>query len=192
MSWKIEPDGPHTYAVSTAHGPASRAALVAALVGDAGLRRELSDVLRAAPLRALAWELPALGPRTAALPATFAVMDSPALAAVRADPSPFAAQLAGDAPVATFANLGGDATLVAPSPRAAPDSPHLAAFLRGAPAEVVDELWAQVGRAATARLAARAAPLWISTAGLGVRWLHVRVCDQPKYYRHGPFTDPSA
>jgi len=27
-------------------------------------------------------------------------------------------------------------------------------------------------------------PLWLSTAGLGVSWLHVRLDTRPKYYRH--------
>ena len=32
------------------------------------------------------------------------------------------------------------------------------------------------------RLGAR--PVWLSTAGGGVDWLHVRLDDRPKYYRH--------
>jgi hypothetical protein len=31
-----------------------------------------------------------------------------------------------------------------------------------------------------ARLSAR--PVWLSTAGAGVAWLHVRLDDRPKYY----------
>jgi hypothetical protein len=27
-----------------------------------------------------------------------------------------------------------------------------------------------------------AKPVWLSTAGAGVSWLHVRLDDQPKYY----------
>jgi len=29
--------------------------------------------------------------------------------------------------------------------------------------------------------------LWISTAGLGVTWLHVRIDSSPKYYTHAPY-----
>ena len=32
-------------------------------------------------------------------------------------------------------------------------------------------------------------PLWVSTAGLGVSWLHVRLDARPKYYRHDAYTD---
>ncbi len=30
-------------------------------------------------------------------------------------------------------------------------------------------------------------PVWLSTAGAGVSWLHVRLDDRPKYYGHGPY-----
>jgi hypothetical protein len=29
-----------------------------------------------------------------------------------------------------------------------------------------------------------ASPLWLSTAGMGVSWLHLRLDSRPKYYRH--------
>jgi hypothetical protein len=32
-------------------------------------------------------------------------------------------------------------------------------------------------------------PVWLSTAGAGVAWLHVRLDDRPKYYSHRPYTD---
>ena len=39
------------------------------------------------------------------------------------------------------------------------------------------------------QLAARidAHPVWLSTAGHGVAWLHVRLDSQPKYYRYRPY-----
>jgi hypothetical protein len=30
-------------------------------------------------------------------------------------------------------------------------------------------------------------PLWLSTAGQGVFWLHVRLDRYPKYYNHAPY-----
>ena len=29
--------------------------------------------------------------------------------------------------------------------------------------------------------------LWVSTSGLGVYWLHVRLDSYPKYYQHAPY-----
>jgi hypothetical protein len=188
MAWRIEPSGPSTFSI----GGATRAAFVTALADDRALRVALTETLRASPHAAFAWETPPISAATADRPAAFAIVDSPALARVSADPSPFAAQLATGARIATFANLGGDAVLVVPSPAAAPGAAHLAAFVRTAPADLVDELWRAVALAVAARRAARPTPVWVSTAGLGVHWLHVRLDDRPKYYRHRPFTDATA
>jgi hypothetical protein len=49
----------------------------------------------------------------------------------------------------------------------------------------VHALWQCVAETALARLSA--APLWISTAGGGVAWLHVRVEGAPKYYAYRPY-----
>ncbi len=35
-------------------------------------------------------------------------------------------------------------------------------------------------------------PVWLSTAGAGVSWLHVRLDDKPKYYGHAPYRIPPA
>jgi hypothetical protein len=171
--------------------PASRAVFFEALVSDRSLGSALTEVLRESRYSAFAWETPALSPATADREATFAIIDSPALARVDPDPSPFASQLANCDRVATFANLGGDAVLVVPSPRFAPTATHLAGFVRGAPDDVIDDLWSAVGRAVASRRAAKSDPVWVSTAGLGVYWLHVRLDDRPKYYRHRPFVNPS-
>jgi NADH:ubiquinone oxidoreductase subunit len=32
-------------------------------------------------------------------------------------------------------------------------------------------------------------PVWLSTAGMGVAWLHVRLDDRPKYYGYSPYRD---
>jgi hypothetical protein len=186
----MRPSATDTFAVETAAGPVSRAAFFAALADDRALRTVLSDALRASAYAAFAWETPALSAATSTRDAAFAIVDSPALAGVAPDPAPFAEKLASGERVATFANLGGDAILVVPSPRVAPAATHLAAFVRTAPTDVVDELWAAVGAAVVRRLAAKPDPLWVSTAGLGVYWLHVRLDDRPKYYRFRAFTDP--
>ena len=98
----------------------------------------------------------------------------------------FAEHFRPDQSVATFANLGGDAVLVAPSPADGGDNySHLASFVATAPASQQDALWKAVGEACNRRIGTK--PVWISTAGLGVGWLHVRLDDRPKYYRHTPY-----
>jgi hypothetical protein len=88
--------------------------------------------------------------------------------------------------VLEFANLGGDAVMVVPRPLGRPDVyGHLAAFVRGAPEVQRTLLWQAVGRALARRVSAT--PVWLSTAGAGVPWLHVRLDDRPKYYGFEPY-----
>ena len=46
-------------------------------------------------------------------------------------------------------------------------------------------LWQLVGAAMQRRLNTK--PVWLSTAGAGVSWLHVRLDDWPKYYGYTPY-----
>jgi hypothetical protein len=62
---------------------------------------------------------------------------------------------------------------------------HLARFLREAPREQVHELWIAAGEAVMARLSDK--PLYVSTAGMGVAWLHVRLDTRPKYFGYEPY-----
>jgi hypothetical protein len=54
----------------------------------------------------------------------------------------------------------------------------------------ISAVWQAVGDALLARVAAD--PVWLSTAGLGVSWLHVRLDSRPKYYRHVPYKLPGS
>ncbi len=88
--------------------------------------------------------------------------------------------------VVTFPNLGGDALLIVPSPYRDPaDYSHLAAFYRDAPIVQQRALWRALGTQAKELLSDR--PLWLSVAGGGVSWLHIRIDTAPKYYRYGPY-----
>ena len=116
-------------------------------------------------------------------------VDSPELNGVTASPSAFQEHFQGarqDQSVVTFANLGKDALLIVPCPQvSASVYPHLAVFARGALMDQQHALWEQVGEAIVARLNER--KLWVSTAGLGVYWLHVRLDSYPKYYSFAPY-----
>ena len=115
---------------------------------------------------------------------------------VTAEPEVFDEHLskacAASASVATFPNLGGDAMLVSPCKDARlvdNDGAHFASFLRGAPREMSHELLRAVGVAVEARVAKEPkTPVWVSTSGSGVSWLHVRLDRAPKYYTFEPYT----
>lgn len=149
---------------------------------DEGFCAALSGWLAALPYVAFRWECAPFAAGALNRPFEFVVLDAPSLA-IPADPHPFAAHLArADAgSVITFENLSRDALLVAPRARATANIyASLAPFVRGAPASQVRALWLAVAEALRLRLGP--APVWLSTAGDGVAWLHVRLDRRPKYF----------
>ena len=147
-----------------------------------------SDLLAAMPFAAFFWETPPVTAYTTARAFECVVIGSPALARLEAEPAAFARPFAVEPEdeVVTFENLGGDAWLVAPRPvPEAEGYPQLAAFLRAAPASQRSNLWSQTGEALIRLLSER--PLWVSTSGLGVAWVHVRLDTWPKYHVHKPY-----
>jgi hypothetical protein len=147
--------------------------------------------LRDAPFDAYAWECPPVTVNTLSRGFECVFVASPLLARMPAEPLAFAEHFRPDRSVATFANLGGDAVLIAPRPaEGGGNYSHLASFVAKAPASQQDALWKAVGEASNRRIGTK--PVWISTAGLGVAWLHVRLDDRPKYYRHLPYTSVPA
>ena len=121
-------------------------------------------------------------------------LEAPSFARMRPDSAAFAehhSQLActsAASSIAVFGNLGGDSVLVSPAKLGStPETSyaHLGAFTAGAPREQQIALWQNVADQVLQR--ADHAPLWLSTSGLGVIWLHVRLDRRPKYYTHGPY-----
>ena len=172
------------------HGPWSTLRVLDGLQRSAHLRQALSETLAAAPAQGLFFECAPFDAETLDRPFRAAWVPSPAMGRLIEDPQPFRHQLRGArAPdVVTFANLSGDAVLVVPAgPGRSHSHAHLAAFLRGALPAQIERLWTQVGLAVVERLAARPGPLWLSTSGLGVSWLHIRLDQRPKYYSWATF-----
>ncbi|MCP4764781.1 MAG: hypothetical protein GY875_00765 [Gammaproteobacteria bacterium] len=154
---------------------------------DAEFRRFFTALLLDSPFSTFRWETPPITRTTANRPFEFVLLDSSDLAG-DPDPAAFAEHFAAVAPggVVEFANLGGDAILVAPCPHdPLSDYGQLSTFLRHAPEAQQHALWRAVGAALRRRLDSR--PVWLSTAGGGVAWLHVRLDDRPKYYGYAPY-----
>ncbi len=166
--------------------PASYLSVLGWWCHDAEFRLLFLNALRDAPYSAFRWETPSITKATASQPIEFVLLDSPGLAS-NPDPTPFAEHLnASQADVVEFENLGRDAVLIVPRQRGSRSAyGHLAAFVRNAPEEQQHTLWESVGRAMTRRL--RTTPVWLSTAGAGVSWLHVRLDSRPKYYGYRPY-----
>jgi hypothetical protein len=166
---------------------ASYAEVIAAWRDDAAFRAWWSGVLASVSYRAFRWETRPVSAATVDDPFECVLFDSPGLARAP-EPEAFAAHFAAqpDGVVLAFPNLGGDAIMVVPRPVGAVSAyGHLAAFVRGAPEAQRAALWRVVGEAMARRLGSK--PVWLSTAGAGVSWLHVRLDDRPKYYGHAPY-----
>jgi hypothetical protein len=154
---------------------------------DAAFRNFFLRALADAPFAAYRWETPPLTRQSLNRPFEFVLLDSPGLdRAVEREAFAEHFARAGSATAVTFGNLGGDAVLIAPVPQG-PDSHygHLAAFVRHASLAQKHDLWQAVAKATRQRIGDQ--PVWLSTAGAGVSWLHVRLDDRPKYYGHRPY-----
>jgi hypothetical protein len=158
---------------------------------DAAFSTFFSETLAASPFEAFFWETPPLTPQMIEEPFECMVLRGASLARQTADPAPFAehiASLRGALEVVAFSNLGGDADLIVPCDSGAGvDYAHLAGFLRTGPAAQKHALWRTLAEVVEPWLA-RGERFWVSTAGMGVSWVHVRIDSRPKYYRHTPYT----
>lgn len=155
-------------------------------IDDADFRSFYNRLLATSPFPAYFWELPPMTAAGTGVPFEFVLVNSHSLARVQADDRPFRSHFGGPDPVAVFSNIGGDATLVVPTPMASKNIyPHLAQFVRSAPEEQLDQFWQTVGRTYQQKLTGH--KLWLSTSGLGVYWLHIRLDSRPKYYTYAPY-----
>ena len=163
-------------------------ALFALLEGDVRFVDWYTSVIAGCDVPAFFWEHPPLDTRSIDHGAEFVLIEAPALEGLDPEPGPFEPRFAQDpdADVVVFENLGGDALLIAPCPVGPPEAyPHLAAFLRLAPEAQVRSLWRHAAGALHRNLGRD--PRWLSTSGLGVSWLHLRLDRSPKYYQFEPY-----
>ena len=95
--------------------------------------------------------------------------------------------------VTHFPNLSGDSTLVVPLPGrrsgGTSDFSSVGPFSRTAPLKRQLKLWKRVARCLLKEMKhdPHGVHYWLSTSGLGVPWLHVRIDNRPKYYVYEPF-----
>lgn len=144
------------------------------------------SMLENSPFTAYFWENPPVTVASLRQPYEFVLVDSPQLAAVHADPKPFQERFRTDAVVIAFENLGRDAELIVPCPIAEHDMyAHLAAFVRRGPEDQKQAMFSSLANSLNQRMNTR--PTWVSTSGLGVYWLHIRLDTRPKYYSHLPY-----
>jgi len=174
------------FVISFESRPATFAEVLCGWQEDAEFRTLFNSLLAETPYTAFRWETPGVTTETLSQPFEFVVLDSPSLAR-RPAPTAFAEHFRdANAEVGVFPNRSGDAVMVVPYPIAGIAAyGHLAAFVRLAPESQWHALWRTIGDLMQHRIGTR--PVWLSTAGAGVSWLHVRLDDRPKYYGFAPY-----
>jgi hypothetical protein len=148
-------------------------------------------MLSGLPYAGFFWETPPLTSKTKALPYECMVIPSEAVAQLTPNAAPFARLIGagkGTLEVIASRNLGGDAELVIPCDSGRGEYAHLASFLRTAPRAQIRDVWRKASETVERWLEeAPHRPVWLSTSGLGVSWLHIRIDTRPKYYSHAPY-----
>lgn len=156
---------------------------------DEAFRTFYIGLLRKVPYPAYFWETPPVTARTVDQPFEFVQVNSPQLARVNPHIHAFRSyfqNVNAETPIVSFANLGGDAYLIVPCPLESHDMyTQIGVFTQKAPMSQQHALWRGVGEALTNRLSEK--PIWVSTSGLGVYWLHIRLDSYPKYYTYQPY-----
>lgn len=145
-----------------------------------------TQILKAVPFTAFFWEHKSVTKHTLAQGYEFVLVGTNSFDDKRPNPKPFQAYFLTDKQVVSFANLGKNAQLVVPSPKGSNENyTHLGCFIRNAPEAQVDLFWQQIGLEMEQSMHEK--PIWLSTSGLGVYWLHARLDLRPKYYTYRPY-----
>ena len=175
------------FAIENGSSPVSYADVIHQWQSDSNFRAFFIDLLLNAPFPAFRWETPPITTATANQPFEFVLLDSPDIS-IDPDPEAFSEHFVTmtQGGVVEFPNLGRDAILIVPCPDGPlSDYGHLAKYLRNSREHQQHLLWELVGAAMQRRISSE--PVWLSTAGGGVAWLHVRLDDRPKYYGYAPY-----
>ena len=169
--------------------PLSYAVVINYWLESTDFRNFYFSVLSDSSFDAFFWEHPPVTKLNTTQTYEFVLVHSPQLSKVSADPSPFHDKfksLPESQTVIAFENLGRDAELIVPCPVAEQNIyAHFASFIRNAPEDQKHDLFITLANSWRKRISNN--PIWVSTSGLGVYWLHIRLDNRPKYYSYQPY-----
>lgn len=132
------------------------------------------------------WEVKPVNLETVHEAFEFVLIDFPIFSTISADNASFSKYFAGNKFVTSFTNLKGDAKLIVPVDISNTiNYAHIANFARSAPGEQIIAFWNKVGEEIKTSISDQ--HKWLSTSGLGVYWVHVRIDSRPKYYSYAPY-----
>eukprot|EP00092_Neocalanus_flemingeri_P027926 GFUD01030319.1.p1 GENE.GFUD01030319.1~~GFUD01030319.1.p1 ORF type:complete len:235 (+),score=52.50 GFUD01030319.1:102-806(+) len=164
------------------------------LKNDPHILKDFINILKNSDFPAYFFETPKVTQKT--LTSTtfeFVLAKADSLDSVQAEESTFEEYFGtcNDRLVTNFANLGGDAMLVVPCPAPEMDKQSyasIAPFVRSAQTEQIEQFWKLSAQVMLDHVRDKGKnPTWMSTSGLGVYWLHLRLDSRPKYYTYNPY-----
>lgn len=189
-------------ALDTSGEPVTTQLWARSIATDATKAFSMIEVIRDCGFPAVFFETPPVNSSTMSTkPFEFVLMDAPSLydrAHGKMDFKTFEAFFNKEEAAVVFNNLGGDAILVSPNPidnnkgdvLLNESFAHLASFVRVAPDVIVRETWKIMAEAYLDRVEeVKDEPVWLSTDGRGVSWLHFRLDERPKYYKYAAYRD---
>jgi hypothetical protein len=135
------------------------------------------------------WEHPRLNKSTADQAYECVITQTDAFSTRTANFGPFSRAVSPGKRISIFPNLSGEALLVVPnqSDKISFNGRDLISFLHTAPDDLVHDLWKIIGQETATAISSEAPFQYLSTHGLGVLWLHVRLEQGPRYYHHRPY-----
>ncbi|MEM1134281.1 MAG: hypothetical protein AAGI07_00470 [Bacteroidota bacterium] len=155
-------------------------------INNEEFRNFYTNILKGSSFEAFFWEHPGITVADLQNTYEFVLVKSDSLKRVQPEPNTFKDYYKNNKQVVSFSNLRGDAQLIVPAPMNGNENySHLAKFIKTASKDQIDEFWKKIGQVYKESLGIERK--WLSTAGLGVYWLHVRVDSRPKYYRFAAY-----
>ncbi|WKN33760.1 hypothetical protein PZB74_10530 [Porifericola rhodea] len=149
-------------------------------------RAYFNQLLADSPFDAFFWECRPFSLKSLSAPFEFVLIRNRKLSLTEASPDAFSRYFSEAKRVVGFSNLSGDAYLLVPKPEGSLNQyTHLATFVRKGAPEQQQALWEALGIWLNQHVSQ--APVWLSTSGLGVHWLHIRLDSYAKYYQYEPY-----
>jgi len=142
-----------------------------------------NQLLKESKYKAYFWEVRPVTINQLSQNFEFVLVESTALLRIDENDSSFKRYFVTAKQVVSFPNIKGDAQLVVPTPlHPETEYAHLGKFLRSAADSQIVSFWKKVAEIYSKNISHTSK--WLSTSGLGVHWLHVRIDSKPKYYQH--------
>lgn len=171
----------HKYIIFQNDNQLSFANFLSCLIGNKEFREFYNQILVNSEFDAFFWENPPCSIENLNQDYEFVLVKSKIFSKLKADSKTFSKHFIEDKSAVDFPNLGKNAQLIVPTPKSELESyTHLGDFVRNALNEQIHDFWQLVGKVYKSEI--NQGKRWLSTHGLGVHWLHVRVDTVPKYY----------